>query len=101
MTLTFRKLHPHFVAEVGPIDLRQVHDRQSLEHILAGMDEHAVLVFRDQPFTDAEHLAFAQRLDGQLHTRAGSRVLRKSRLADEALGDISNLDETTSGASAT
>jgi len=26
MALTFRKLHPHFVAEVGPVDLRRVHD---------------------------------------------------------------------------
>jgi len=26
MALTFRKLHPHFVSEVGPIDLRHVHD---------------------------------------------------------------------------
>jgi hypothetical protein len=26
MTLTFEKRHPHFVAEVSPIDLRTVHD---------------------------------------------------------------------------
>ena len=38
------------------------------------MDEFAVLVFHDQPLTDTEHLAFAERLDG-----------------NEALGDISNL----------
>lgn len=25
MALTFRKLHRHFVAEVSPVDLRQVH----------------------------------------------------------------------------
>jgi alpha-ketoglutarate-dependent 2,4-dichlorophenoxyacetate dioxygenase len=93
MTLTFRKLHPHFVAEVSPIDLRQVHDPETLGQIRAGMDEHGVLVFRDQPFTDEEHLAFAQRLDGQLHSRTGSRVLRKNRLGNEALGDISNLAE--------
>jgi alpha-ketoglutarate-dependent 2,4-dichlorophenoxyacetate dioxygenase len=92
MVLTFRKLHPHFVAEVGPVDLRQVHDAVTLGQIRAGMDEHAVLVFRDQPFTDEEHLAFAQRLDGQLHMRTGSRVLQKSRLGNEAVGDISNLD---------
>ena len=28
MSLTFRKLHPHFAAEVSPIDLRQVTDSQ-------------------------------------------------------------------------
>jgi alpha-ketoglutarate-dependent 2,4-dichlorophenoxyacetate dioxygenase len=93
MTLTFRPLHPCFVAEVGPIDLRAVHDAEMLAGIRAGMDEHAVLVFRDQPFTDEEQLAFACRLDGALHTRTGARVLGKSRLGNEAVGDISNLDE--------
>ena len=93
MALTFRTLYRHFVAEVGPVDLRRVHDAGTLAGIRAGMDEHAVLVFRDQPFTDDEQLAFAQRLDGQLHAKTGARVLRKSRLGNEALADISNLDE--------
>jgi alpha-ketoglutarate-dependent 2,4-dichlorophenoxyacetate dioxygenase len=93
VTLTFRKLHPHFVAEVTGIDLRQVHDRDTLERIRAGMDEHAVLVFHDQPFTDEEQLAFARRFDGHLHTRTGASALGKSRLGTEALADISNVDE--------
>jgi alpha-ketoglutarate-dependent 2,4-dichlorophenoxyacetate dioxygenase len=92
MALTFRKVHPHFVAEVSPIDLRQVHDADTLERLRAGMDEFAVLVFHDQPFTDNEQIAFAQRFDGALHTKTGSRALRQSRLGNEALGDISNLD---------
>src|SRR4029453_42242 len=92
MALTFRKLHPCFAAEVGAIDLRGVHDPETLAEIRAGMDEHAVLVFRDPPFTHAEQLAVAQRLDGQLPTRTGSRVLGKSRLDNEAVADISNLD---------
>ncbi len=93
MPLTFEKLHPHFAAEVGPIDLRRVHDPDTLAEIRAGMDEFAVLVFRDQPFADGEQIAFAQRLDGALHTRTGSAALGKSRLGNEALADISNLDE--------
>ena len=91
--LTFRTLHQHFVAEVSKIDLRQIHDRETLAQIRAGMDEYAVLVFRDQPFADDEQLAFAQELDGHLHSKTGISVLRKSRLGNEALGDISNLDE--------
>ncbi len=94
MALSFRKLHPHFVGEVGPVDLRRVHDAETLEAIRAGMDEYAVLVFHDQPFTDAEHLDFAQRLDGALHTKLGSSALQKNRFGNEALGDISNLDES-------
>jgi len=93
MRLTFRKLQPVFVAEVGPVDLRQVDDPETLAAIRAGMDEYAVLVFRDQPFADAEQLAFAQRLDGQLHSKTGSSVLYKNRFGNEALSDISNIDE--------
>ena len=93
MALTFRKLHPHFVGEVGPVDLCRVHDTETLAEIRAGMDEYAVLVFRDQPFTDAEQLDFAQRLDGALHTKLGSSAIQKNRFGNEALGDISNLDE--------
>ena len=93
MALTFRKLHPHFAAEVGPVDLRGVHDPETLAAIRGGMDEYAVLVFRDQPFTDAEQLDFAQRLDGALHTKLGSSAIQKNRFGNEALGDISNLDE--------
>jgi alpha-ketoglutarate-dependent 2,4-dichlorophenoxyacetate dioxygenase len=93
MTLTFCQLHPHFVAEVSPVDLRQVHDQETLAQLRAGMDTYAVLVIRDQSLTDDEHLAFAQRFDGQLHTKTGISALRKNRLGNEALGDISNLDE--------
>ena len=93
MTLTFRKLHPCFVAEVSPVDLKTVHDETTLARIRGGMDEFAVLVFRDQVWSDAEHLDFAQRLDGVLHTKLGISALQKNRFGNEALGDISNLDE--------
>jgi len=91
--LRFEKLHPCFAAEVSAIDLRQVHDAATLTEIRNGMDEYAVLVFRDQTLSDAEQLAFAQRLDGELHAKTGSSVLRRSRLGNEAIADISNVDE--------
>ena len=93
MALTFRKLHPLFAAEVGPIDLRRVNDQATLDAIRAGMDEYAVLVFRDQPFADDEQLQFATRFDGTLHSKTGASVVKKSRFDNEALTDISNLDE--------
>ena len=93
MTLTFRKLHALFVAEVSPIDLRQVYDQETLDQLRTGMDEYAVLVFRNQPLTDDEHLAFAQRFDGRLHTKTGISALRKNRFGNEALADVSNVDE--------
>src|SRR5207237_6297472 len=86
-----KKLHSLFVGEASRIELRRVHDEDTLAAIRAGMDEYAVLVFHDQPFTDDEHLAFAQRLDGALHTKLGSAAIQKNRFGNEALGDISNV----------
>ena len=60
MAPTFRKVHPLFVGESSPIELRAVHDAETLAKIRAGMDEFAVLIFRGQPFADAEQLAFAE-----------------------------------------
>ena len=91
MALQFTKLHPLYAAEAGPIDLRTVKDRATLEEIRDGMDEYAVLVFRNQPFTDAEQLDFAQRFDGQLHAKTSTSVLVKNRFGNEALSDISNV----------
>ena len=93
MALTFRPLNPHFAAEVSPVDLRETRDRDTLDQIRAGMDEYAVLVFREQPFSDEEQLAFAQRFDGTLHAKTGAAVLGKNRFGNEALTDISNVDE--------
>ena len=91
MGLAFKKLHPHFVGEASAIDLRAVHDQDTLAAVRSGMDEYAILVFHDQAFADDEQLAFAQRLDGRLHENTGSRAITKSRLGNEALSDISNL----------
>ena len=66
MTLTFRPLHPTFVAEVSPVDLRAVHDEPTLNALRAGMDQYAILVFRDQPFTDDEQVAFAEKAGREL-----------------------------------
>src|SRR5438874_5291270 len=93
MALKFRQLHPHFFAEAGPIDLRDVQGEATLAEIRAAMDEYAVLVFHDQPFSDADQLDFGRRFDGELHYGTGVSVLQKSRLGNEALTDISNLDE--------
>ena len=92
MTLRFQELHPLFAAEASPVDLRDVHDDESLELIRAGMDQHAVLVFRDQAFSSEEQRDFAIRLDGELHRKTGISVLQKSRFGDEALTDVSNVD---------
>ncbi len=93
MTVSIKPLTPVFAGEVGPIDLRQVHDRESLEAIRAGMDKYAVLVFRDQRFTNEEQLDFAQRFDGTLHARTSSSAIGANRFGNEAIADVSNVDK--------
>jgi len=93
MAVTFRKLHPHIGAEVSPLDLRAVSDRATLDALREGMDAHAVLVFRDQRFTDEDQAAFAQRFDGQLHAKFGVAAINEHKVPSEALVDISNVDE--------
>ena len=92
MSLTFAQLTPVFAAEASPIDLRQVRDRETLDAIRAGMDRYAVLVFRDQRFTDEEQIDFAQRFDGTLHTRTSSSVMAQSRLGSRAAALSGALD---------
>ena len=87
----FRRLHRHFFGEASAIALRETFEEGTLAAIRAGMDEHAVLVFHDQAFTDAEQIAFAQRLDGKLHAKTGARVVAQNRFGNEALTDISNV----------
>ncbi len=91
MTLEFRKLHPTFGAEAGPVDLREARDESALEPIREAMDRYAVVVFRKQRLSGDEQLAFAARLDGELHRKTGSSVIQKSRFGDEALTDVSNV----------
>lgn len=91
MAFQIRKLRPNFAAEVTGIDLRTVFDAAILASLRAAMDEHAVLVFPGQPFTNEEQLDFAQRLDGTLHTKTSVAVLGKNRFGNEALTDVSNV----------
>lgn len=91
MALSFTPLHPLFAAEAGPVSLRETFDDQTLAEIRGGMDRYAVLVFRDQAFDDEEEMAFARRLDGELHAKTGAAALGASRLGSEAVADISNV----------
>jgi len=93
MTITFTKLHPTFMAQVSPIDLRQVSDAASLEQLRHGMTEYGVLVFKGQQFSLQEQLDFAQRLDGELHSKTSNSALSKNRFGNDALTDISNVTQ--------
>jgi alpha-ketoglutarate-dependent 2,4-dichlorophenoxyacetate dioxygenase len=90
MALRFRPLHPLFAAEASGLDLRRPLERETVREIEAAMDEYAVLVWHDQPFTEAEQVAFARQF-GPLDLG-----LRKARPGEHRFGydeliDISNV----------
>ena len=91
MALTFKPLSPVFAAEVSGIDLTKPLSQQDVRAINAGMNEHAVLVFRQQPMTAQQQLNFASSF-GPLDIGLKRVFKRPERLEDERLIDISNVD---------
>jgi alpha-ketoglutarate-dependent 2,4-dichlorophenoxyacetate dioxygenase len=82
-----------FVAEATGLDLRAPLDAAAAVNIHAAMDRYAVLVFRDQPLTDGEQIAFTKSL-GKIELNTANNVTRldQRRLGIE-MSDISNLDQ--------
>ena len=94
MPLSVRQLHSVFVGEVGGIDCRKPLDPEEVAAIEAGMDEYAVLIFRDQDISDAQQIAFTRHF-GELesyNTPGHIRRREDSRLAP-GIADFSNLDK--------
>jgi alpha-ketoglutarate-dependent 2,4-dichlorophenoxyacetate dioxygenase len=65
--ITISKLHPLFAAEVTGIDLSVPIAQDDLNTIWQAFNEHQVLVFRDQHFTDETQIAFSRNF-GSLET---------------------------------
>jgi len=92
MAVTFTPLHPLFAAEVGGVDFSRPVDAATMRQIVAGMDRHAVCVFRRTALTDETHIAFS-RLFGDLEyaPRLFGRSLAP-RFRYPELFDAGNLD---------
>jgi alpha-ketoglutarate-dependent 2,4-dichlorophenoxyacetate dioxygenase len=94
MPVAIRPLNPLFAGEVEGIDCRAPLAAAEVAAIEVGMDEYAVLVFRDQDITDDEQLAFTRQF-GELERHEKPGHIR--RPGDERLGrgiaDFSNLDK--------
>ena len=91
MAIQFKPLHPIFAAEVSGLDLTQAPTDAQLRSINAAMNQYAVLVFRGQPLTAQQQLAFASAF-GPLDIGLKRVFKRPERLEDERLIDISNVD---------
>ena len=95
MSLLIHQIHPVFVGEVSGVDCREPLGPDVVAAIEAGMDQYAVLVFRDQRVTDEQQLAFTRQF-GKLENYATPGHIKKaseSRLAP-GIADFSNLDRT-------
>jgi alpha-ketoglutarate-dependent 2,4-dichlorophenoxyacetate dioxygenase len=92
MEIRFKQVGPGFAAEVEGLDLTQPLSAHAAAQVHAGMDEHAVLVFRGQTVSDEQHLEFSLAL-GTLEppSRASLRAASDNRL-EKTFADVSNLD---------
>ena len=93
MAVSIRPLHPVFVGEVAGVDCREHLGPADVAAIDQGMDEYAVLVFRDQNISDEEQIAFTRHF-GELESYASPGHIRtrgEQRLGP-GIADFSNLD---------
>ncbi len=92
--IAIRPLHPAFAGEVSGIDCRRPLEPAEVAAIEAGMDRYAVLVFRDQPLTDAQQIAFTRHF-GELENygTAGHIRRREEQRLGPGIADFSNLDQ--------
>src|SRR5215469_1023341 len=91
MAIRVTPLHSHLGAEVSGVDLREALAPETFAAIEAAFNRHAVLVFRSQPLSDEQQMAFSQRF-GPLETNPAYAGERKKRIPHREIADISNLD---------
>jgi taurine dioxygenase len=92
-TLQLRHLHPTIGVEVIGIDLRQPQSAAEKAALNAALDEHAVLLFRDQAISDEDQLRVAE-LFGEvsLRSRPDSLRVEQTRHA-RAIALVTNIRE--------
>ena len=94
MSVSIRPLHRVFAGEVAGVNCRSALSSAEVAAIEAGMDQYAVLVFREQNITDEEQIAFTRHF-GELERYSTPGHIR--RRAEQRLGpgiaDSSNLDK--------
>jgi alpha-ketoglutarate-dependent 2,4-dichlorophenoxyacetate dioxygenase len=88
--LQLKPLRGEFAAEASGIDLSKPLQKEEAQAIERAMDHYAVLVWRDQPLSEAQQIAFAKNF-GPLDL--GLKKARKNpdRHANDEIIDISNV----------
>jgi len=88
--ISFKPLHPVFVAEAQGVDLRQPLSKEEIGKVEEAMDRYAVLVWHDQPLDEDQQIAFSRQF-GALDIGLRKAYGGKHRLKHEELIDISNV----------
>jgi alpha-ketoglutarate-dependent 2,4-dichlorophenoxyacetate dioxygenase len=91
--ISIRPLHPILAGEVSGADLAKPLSAVDVATIEAGMDRHAVLVFRDQNITDDQQMAFTKNF-GEIEGSRGGNITKDHELRlKQGMIDVSNLDK--------
>ena len=93
MTTAIHPLHPSIGGEVSGCDLTRPLAPDQVAAIEAGMDRHAVLVFRGQNITDEQQVAFTRNF-GEIENSAGGHITKQhEKRLSPLLNDVSNLGQ--------
>jgi alpha-ketoglutarate-dependent 2,4-dichlorophenoxyacetate dioxygenase len=91
MSITISELTPGFAGEVSGIDITRDLTPAQVAELEAGMDRCAVLVYRDQAFTDDRQKAFSTNFGPLEDTSTGNVITPGGRRLDAHMADVSNL----------
>lgn len=95
MPVSIKRLRPTFAGEVFGVDCTKPLSPEEVADIDAGMDQYAVLVFRDQNLSDDQQIVFTRQF-GELESYKTAAHIRKcddARLGP-GIADFSNLDKS-------
>ncbi len=90
MPVSFERRHSSFFAEVAGVDLRNPLSDEDWQAIYDGFNTHAILLFRDQPLSDEQHVAFSERF-GPVITATNYHWRTEKRRVHHQMADISNI----------
>jgi len=90
MAISITPLHPVFAAEVRGVDLTQPVDDAAFAETEAAFHRYGVLVFPDQPVTDAQQVDFSA-LFGPVITATQYHRDQPERRVPDNISDISNI----------
>ena len=92
MAIKITMRHPSFFAEISGVDLCQPLSQTRWTEIEAAFNAHAILLFRNQPLTDEQHIAFSARF-GPIFTATNYHWKTDKRRVHAKMADISNISD--------